>query len=249
MVRKDTSIVYLPGAWHGPDTFDEVAAQLGKRGYEVHCLHLPTAGLDPKSTPVDDVALIQKTSRALADQGKYVTLVMHSYGGFVGSESVRGLSKKDRLAQGKPGGIINLVYIAAFPGVEGELLVDPIPDWVTVEGEWARVPNAREVFYSDFPTPKADELVAKLLPHAASVYEHRLAYAGYEDVPATYLLCTQDKVVPLEVQKAMAALGGEIMRTEACDSGHFCMLSDPGIVTEAIIRAEKASNALGNWEP
>ncbi|PGH10064.1 hypothetical protein GX51_00331 [Blastomyces parvus] len=237
MSKEQQSIVFIPGAWNGPEYFGDVTAQLKEHGYEVHALHLPTAGLDPKSTPVDDIGLVQKTTRALADEGKDIILVMHSYGGFVGSESAKGLLKTDRLAQGKEGGIVHLVYLAAIPGVEGEILVENVPEWVTFQGEWTIVENVRDIFYNDLPSPMADELSAKLLPHAASIYTHALAYAGYKHVPATYLLCTQDQALPFKVQKAIVGLAHGSMRTEICDAGHFCMLSMPERVTNVIIKA------------
>lgn len=48
---------------------------------------------------------------------------MHSYGGAPGSEAVAGLSKKERQARGKKGGVVRLVYLAAMALEEGfELL-------------------------------------------------------------------------------------------------------------------------------
>ncbi|PGH30940.1 hypothetical protein GX50_06297 [[Emmonsia] crescens] len=242
MITEKPSIIFLPGAWNGPEYFGDVTTQLNERGYEVHALHLLTAGLDPKSTPSDDIALVQKTTQALADEGKDVILVMHSYGGFVGSESAKGLLKKDRLAQSKAGGIVHLVYLAGLPGIEGEILVENVPEWVKFQGEWTTVENAQEIFYNDLPSSMVDELAAKLLPHAASIYTHPLAYAGYKYVPTTYLLCTQDQALPFKVQKAIVASAHGLMRTEICDAGHFCMLSMPERVTNVII---KAAGVLG----
>lgn len=41
-------------------------------------------------------------------------LVLHSYGGISGTESAKGLLKKDREAELKKGGINSIVYVAAF---------------------------------------------------------------------------------------------------------------------------------------
>lgn len=110
------------------------------------------------------------------------------------------------------------------------------------QGEWTTVENAQEIFYNDLPSSMVDELAAKLLPHAASIYTHPLAYAGYKYVPTTYLLCTQDQALPFKVQKAIVASAHGLMRTEICDAGHFCMLSMPERVTNVII---KAAGVLG----
>ncbi|OAX84490.1 hypothetical protein ACJ72_01131 [Emergomyces africanus] len=242
MITDKPSIVFLPGAWNGPECFGDVTARLNERGYEVHALHLPTAGLDAKSTPGDDIALVQKTTQALADGGKDVILVMHSYGGFVGSESAKGLLKTDRLAEGKEGGIVHLVYLAGLPGIEGNVLVENAPEWVNFQGEWTTVENAQEIFYNDLPSSMVDDLAAKLLPHAASIYSHPLGYAGYKHVPSTYLLCNKDLALPFKIQKAIVALAHGSMRSETCDAGHFCMLSMPEKVTDVIIKAAGISD-------
>lgn len=39
---------------------------------------------------------------------------MHSYGGIPGTESVKGLARKDLAAQGRKGGVISLIYQSAF---------------------------------------------------------------------------------------------------------------------------------------
>ena len=44
---------------------------------------------------------------------------MHSYGGQVGTNALSGLGATKRAAEGKPGGIIELVYLAGFAMVEG----------------------------------------------------------------------------------------------------------------------------------
>ncbi|EEQ88861.2 uncharacterized protein BDCG_03981 [Blastomyces dermatitidis ER-3] len=164
MRKEKQSIIFLPGAWNGPEYFGAVIAQLKERGYELHALHLPTAGLDPKSTPVDDISLFRK-------------------------QRARWLM---RLAQSEQDGIGHLVYLAGLLGTEGEILVENVPEWVKFQGVWTTVENARDIFYNDLPASMADELAAKLLPHAASIYTHPLAYAGQKNLPATYLLYTQN---------------------------------------------------------
>jgi hypothetical protein len=64
---------------------------------------------------------------------------MNSYAGFPGTESSKGLSKTEREKEGKKGGIVALVYLAAFiqpVGVSlkasmGEALLDSIKNAVS----------------------------------------------------------------------------------------------------------------------
>lgn len=62
----------------------------------------------------DDAALIASEVEKFADQGKDVVILAHSYGGVPMTESVKGLSKKERAAAGKKGGIVRLGYMTAL---------------------------------------------------------------------------------------------------------------------------------------
>jgi pimeloyl-ACP methyl ester carboxylesterase len=137
MAVSKTTIVLVHGAWHSPACFDDLVTLLHGHGYETRAVQLPTAGKDLNATPIEDAVAIQETTRALAEEGKDIVLVMHSYGGFVGTASAKGLLKKDRQVEGKQGGIIHLVYLAAFLVDEGkslgEALGGAVPDWIKLE--------------------------------------------------------------------------------------------------------------------
>ena len=65
-----------------------------------------------------------------------IVLVMHSYGGVVGSSAAKGFWRKERKEKGKDGGIIHLVYIAAIVLDEGISLKaglgGELPPWVKI---------------------------------------------------------------------------------------------------------------------
>jgi hypothetical protein len=77
----------------------------------------PLTGFEP------DVEAIRKGVTTLVEECKNVIVVMHSYGGFPGSEALKELSKKERKEQGKEGGVMRLVYIMAFLLPEGQSLL------------------------------------------------------------------------------------------------------------------------------
>jgi hypothetical protein len=70
----------------------------------------------------------------IADEGKDIVLVMHSYGGIPATESAHGLAKKDREAAGKKGGIVALLYVAA-------LLVQPVMSLGSTLGAGYGIPD------------------------------------------------------------------------------------------------------------
>lgn len=111
------TVVFIPGAWHTPEYYEKVIDILRGQGYSTSTVRLPSVG--GVSTMFDDAAAIRKTVSTLADEGKKIILVMHSYGGIPGSESAKGLAWKTRQQKGKSGGIVSLVYLCAHLVKEG----------------------------------------------------------------------------------------------------------------------------------
>ena len=62
----------------------------------------------------------------IEQQGKDIVLYLHSYAGFPGSTAIAGYSKDERLAAGKPGGILGLIYQSAFIPKPGDTLLQMI---------------------------------------------------------------------------------------------------------------------------
>jgi hypothetical protein len=71
-------------------------------------------------TMQDDAASIKSVISGVVDSGKEVVVVMHSYGGYPGTEATEGLGKVDRQKQGKQGGVVALVYVAAWMPAVGK---------------------------------------------------------------------------------------------------------------------------------
>jgi hypothetical protein len=115
------SILFIPGSYTLLSVFQPLFDAVSKGGYEIKGIHLPTVGPSsrqgrdtPGPSMYDDAAAIAQEAEGLADQGKDVILMGHSYAGVPMSQSVKGLGKEQRKAQGKPGGIVRLAYIACL---------------------------------------------------------------------------------------------------------------------------------------
>jgi pimeloyl-ACP methyl ester carboxylesterase len=116
-------IVLAPGAWHTPDCFDITREQLHQRGWETEAVAYPSVGAEPPTKGLaDDAAALRSTLERLADDGKEIVLVVHSYGGVVGQNAVEGLGRKQRQAVGKEGGVVVFIYLAAFVVPKGASL-------------------------------------------------------------------------------------------------------------------------------
>jgi hypothetical protein len=123
------SLVFVPGSFALPEFYDNIFDPLKAQGYEIHALHMPSVGLKEGPRPegphtmADDAAYIAKIVEKLADEGKDVVVVGHSYGGVPVTESVKGLDKPTRQRQGKKGGIVRLGYKTCLvPDVGGTAL-------------------------------------------------------------------------------------------------------------------------------
>lgn len=57
----------------------------------------PSVGAEPPNKGLeDDTAALRSTLERLSDDGKNIFLVMHSYGGLVGKNALKGLGCKQR---------------------------------------------------------------------------------------------------------------------------------------------------------
>lgn len=119
------TIVLVPGAWCTPIVYDALRATLTSRDLPSTAIAHPSIGAEPPSkTLTDDVAHLRSELVSMINKGKDIILVLHSYGGVVGSGAVEGLGKAERAQQGKQGGVVMVVYMSAFAIPKGKSLLD-----------------------------------------------------------------------------------------------------------------------------
>ena len=102
MTTNATNIVLVHGAWADGSSWGKVIPILEKAGHRVIAVQMPL------HSAADDIATVR---RAIDHIGGPVTLVGHSYGGFVITNA----------AYNNPN-VTGLVYIAAFAPDEGQSL-------------------------------------------------------------------------------------------------------------------------------
>ncbi|KAL4723072.1 hypothetical protein ACLX1H_010313 [Fusarium chlamydosporum] len=110
-------IAIVQGAWHRAFHYEAFARLLIDQGFTVLLPNNVSAGEVEKikgKTHVDDAEAIRKTLQPSLNEGKRIVLVCHSYGGIPGSFAVEGYQIHEREKQGLPGGIMHVVYVAAF---------------------------------------------------------------------------------------------------------------------------------------
>ena len=125
-VETSPIFFFIPGAWHSPDTFNAVRAVLAQRGHESTAVALPSVGSDkPFNVGLHaDIAHVHHALRALAKMGRKIVLIMHSYGGMVGSGALEGLGYAQRQQNDLSGGVIMAVWMASFVTPKGKCLFD-----------------------------------------------------------------------------------------------------------------------------
>lgn len=118
--------VLVSGAWHLPVHFKPLIEGLRKAGHFSRAVTPKCVNSSPAANSFQpDVDAVRAAVEELLRQGTDVVLVMHSYGGMVGTEA-SGVVAQD--ADKYPGKIRRLVYVAAHVPSEGQNLLDVIKD-------------------------------------------------------------------------------------------------------------------------
>lgn len=135
---RNPTFIFALGAWVVPAVFDATRSRLKALGFPSDCPAHPSIGAEPPTkTLADDVSSLRGVLSAFADEGRDLVIVAHSYGGVVASSAVEGLSKSTRMQAGKAGGVVKVVYLAAFALDKGQSLLGMLGGnylpWMTVE--------------------------------------------------------------------------------------------------------------------
>ncbi|KND91943.1 hypothetical protein TOPH_03530 [Tolypocladium ophioglossoides CBS 100239] len=247
------TLVFVPGAWHGPETWNKVSAEIEAHEYKCVRVALPSTLSDPAATFADDVRAVRAAIAAETTQGRDVVVVVHSYGGHVGSSAVRGLTRTAQGAASSAGGpsghVVGIAMMATGFTVTGVSFVDglggkPPPEWAADEqaGFAVIVADARALFYHDLPADEGARWVDRLRKQALKPLmeggEH--AYSGWKDVPVWFLATTEDKALPLQAQHVFvqaARDAGADVTLRGVASSHSPMLSRPKETADFILQA------------
>jgi hypothetical protein len=125
------SILFFPGSFVLVSLYQPIFDAVSEAGYEIKGIHPPSVGPSsrqgrdgPAPSMYDDAAMVAQEAERLADQGKDVIIIAHSYGGVPVSQAPRGLGKDERKAQGKPGGVVRLAYMTCLVPAIGKSAMD-----------------------------------------------------------------------------------------------------------------------------
>ena len=226
--ERQKAIVLVHGAFADGSGWAGVYQILKKDGYAVSVVQNPTESL------AGDVAV---TTRVIDAQDKPVILVGHSYGGAVITEA------------GNDPKVVGLVYITAFAPAAGEsvgtLIANPAPG--------APVPPIlppqngflaldKEKFAASFAAdvdPQEAAFMADSQPSwGLDALNGAITKPAWSVKPSWYLVATQDKMIPPDVQRQMSKRAGSTV-SEASGS-HAIYVSHPEAVARFIETAAEA---------
>lgn len=246
--------VLVPGAWHRADTWSQTTAGLESEGYTCVSVTLPSTSGDPAAGFGDDVKTVQEAIRKQTTQRRDVVVVVHSYGGHVGSSAIKGLAEKHHDGSPPPdasssGHVIGLAMMATGFSITGMSFLEmtggsPPPFWIadTETGFATLVADVRDLFYHDLPEKEGTLWARRLTKHSLKSLAEggEYAYAGWKDVPCWFLVTLEDHALPAQAQKLFVKTaqddGADVTMREV-KSSHSPMLSHPGGAVDFILQA------------
>ena len=200
---------------------------LRKSGYQVSVVQNPTTSLQ------DDVAA---TQRVLAMQDGPAILVGHSYGGAVITEA------------GRHPRVAALVYITAFAPDAGEsvatLIKDPppgapVPPILPPQDGFLLLDKSKfhASFAADVDAETATFMADSQVPWGLGALSGPISEPAWRSKPSWYLVVTEDQMIPVAAQRAMAKrAGATIVETKG---SHAIYVSQPAPVAALIEREAK----------
>jgi pimeloyl-ACP methyl ester carboxylesterase len=219
------NVVLVHGGFVDGSGWQGVYGILSRNGFSVSIVQNPTLSL---------AGDVDATKRVIDAQSEPVTLVGHSYGGAVITET------------GTDPNVAALVYVAAFAPDQGEsvetLIADPPPD--------APVPPIlppqdgflfldREKFHDSFAADVNAEdaafMAASQVPWGVEALSGTISEPAWRSKPSWYLIATEDRMIPPPAQREMSGRAGSTVEEVA--GSHAIYVSQPKAVASLIEKA------------
>ena len=222
------NVVLVHGGFVDGSGWRGVYDQLTADGFNVSIVQNQTLSLDSD---------VETTTNVLDQQDGPAILVGHSYGGAVITEAGR----HDRVA--------GLVYITAFAPGKGEsvstLIADPppgapVPPILPPQDGFLFLDRGKFAasFAADVPANTAAFMADSQVPWGVEALNGAVSDPAWRSRPSWYLLVTDDRMIPLPAQRAMAERAGAT--TTEVPGSHAIYVSKPAVVADLITRAAQS---------
>jgi pimeloyl-ACP methyl ester carboxylesterase len=219
------NVALVHGGFVDGSGWEGVHRLLTQRGFKVSVVQNPTLSLP------DDVAV---TRRALDQLDGPTILVGHSYGGAIITEA------------GNHANVVGLVYIAAFVPDQGESVGSLIAGFPQDGPQPPILPPQdgflfldREKFAASFAADVSPELAAFMadaqVPWGVEAPGGVISEAAWRGKPNSYLVASDDRMIPPPAQRTMAERAGARIAETA--GSHAIYVSQPAAVADLIEQA------------
>ncbi|GAA4930533.1 pimeloyl-ACP methyl ester carboxylesterase [Nonomuraea thailandensis] len=234
------TVVLVHGAFADASGFNDTIALLQAAGF-------PTiAPANPLRDAAGDAAYISSVLDTITGP---VILVGHSYGGIVITNAARGHTNVKALvylgAFAPDQGESALQLATSVPGsLLGEALITrhyPLPDGtIPPDGSgpadgYIDPAKFQQVFAADLPASQTRLMATTQRPGSVGGLAGPSGAPAWKTIPSWYLIPTQDKVIPPDVQRMMAKRAGSHVRE--IRSSHVVMMSHPAASAATILAA------------
>lgn len=228
--------VLVHGAWHDAWCWGRLALELAGHGHEVVTVDLPS---DDPGASFEDYADAVADAMPV-ESSDWVVLVGHSLAGL----TIPLVPETRRRVD-------HLVYLCALPPVPGMSFLEQLESEqgmldlgyadglgeVDPEGRraWVDRELARVYLYADCDDQTVDEALAHLRPQAQTPYLEPCSLADYPRTPASYVVCSDDRLVNPAWSRTFAV---ERLRADLIElpGSHSPFLSRPAELAAALAR-------------
>ncbi|MGH9105362.1 MAG: alpha/beta hydrolase [Acidimicrobiales bacterium] len=226
-------VVFVHGACvqDGPWWWSRAAAVIEPRGVLSTAPALPSCGETGMVAGTggpglhDDVAAVRAELQRTAEP---TVVVAHSYGGIVVAEAAAGIET-----------VRHLLLISSYLPEPGESLSSfggpgpaPFLDLDVEGGTFAvSAEMLAETFMHDC-LELVDDAVHRLARQSLSVTHQPVQASAWQQVPTTYLVCSEDRGTPAERQREFAVRAQAVVEL---DTGHHPFLAQPEVVADLVL--------------
>ena len=228
MATNVTNIVLVHGIWADGSSWNKVIPILKNAGHNVTAVQMPLSSL------ADDIDTVK---RAIDHIGAPVTLVGHSYGGFVITNA--GYNNQN---------VTGLVYVSAFAPDEGESTgnfvdVSKLPPGLLVfdSGGFAYInPEMfHQAFVQDANATEAEIMAVVQKPGHQSILTESSGPPAWKQLPTWFEVSEGDHIIPPDAQRQFAQRMNAT--TISLNSSHASLVSHPDEIAQLILDAARGS--------
>ncbi|KAJ5117608.1 hypothetical protein N7448_011240 [Penicillium atrosanguineum] len=231
------TILLVPGAWITPEAYQPFLQALEADGYDARYASYPSLDSKDPSTQdcqADTEAIAAVLRSIVEDEGKYVLLVLHSYGGMPGAAAAVGLSQAH---QAQKAFVVSEGLSCA--GLQGGNL----PPWILLDQPSPHLTIADDPagnFAADVDSDLVKSLVAKLKPHATLAFTSPQPHPAWADKEfqgrLAFLVTAHDRAVPKEAQLGMMAATQQAWIVKEIESSHCAPFFNQKKKTVALVQ-------------